>query len=116
MSIFRNYQDERIEYEEKFASLQEAAEGVTHQLKTVWRRLQTTKDEVTKVTTNHACNHSLHLQLAAVQVDFQREKEDLLDSVRHLDKQLGLQSLLVDSFVPQEFQVCVATLYNAVSI
>ena len=35
-----------MEYEEKFAGLQEAADGITRKLKTVWRRLQTTKDEV----------------------------------------------------------------------
>ena len=46
-----------MEYEEKFASLQEAAEGVTRQLKTVWRRLQTTKDEVMMLATNCAHHH-----------------------------------------------------------
>ena len=41
-----------MEYEEKFAGLQEAADGITRKLKTVWRQLQTTKDEV--------CDHSVN--------------------------------------------------------
>ena len=32
--------------------------------------------------------------------------EGLLDSVRHLTRELRLQMLIIDSFVPAEYQVC----------
>ena len=33
--------------------------------------------------------------------------EGLLDSVRHLTRELRLQMLIIDSFVPAEYQVCI---------
>ncbi len=37
---------ERLDFEEKYASLQEEASGKTRRLKDVWKQLQQTKDEV----------------------------------------------------------------------
>ena len=35
-------------------------------------------------------------------IEFQREKEELLDSIRLLSQQLKLKELVIDSFVPPE--------------
>ena len=43
-------------------------------------------------------------QLIAVQEEYQREKEYLLQDIRDLDKQVELQALIMNYFIPQEFQ------------
>jgi kinesin family protein 3/17 len=39
--------------------------------------------------------------------EHQREIEGLLDNIRELNKEFRLQSMVIDSFIPQEFQVSV---------
>lgn len=78
---------ERVDIEEKYSSLQEEAAGKTRKLKKVWSMLQTAKSELTDL-----------------QAEQQREMEGLLDSVRHLTRELRLQMLVIDSFVPVEYQ------------
>jgi len=78
---------ERLDIEEKYSSLQEEAAGKTRKLKKVWSMLQSAKSELTDV-----------------QAEQQREMEGLLDSVRHLTRELRLQMLIIDSFVPAEYQ------------
>lgn len=78
---------ERLDIEEKYSSLQEEAAGKTRKLKKVWSMLQSAKSE-----------------LADVQGEQQREMEGLLDSVRHLTRELRLQMMIIDSFVPVEYQ------------
>lgn len=43
--------------------------------------------------------------MADQQQEHQRETEGLLDSIRELRKELQLQTLLIESFIPPEFQV-----------
>ena len=43
--------------------------------------------------------------MSDLQQEHQRETEGLLDNVRELSKELRLQSLVVDSYIPQELQV-----------
>lgn len=42
--------------------------------------------------------------IVATQAEQQREMEGLLDSVRHLTRELRLQMMIIDSFVPVEYQ------------
>lgn len=49
---------ERLDIEEKYASLQEEASGKTRRLKEVWKQLQQTKDEVQCVSVNKVGAHS----------------------------------------------------------
>ena len=42
--------------------------------------------------------------LYCLQAEQQREMEGLLDSVRHLTRELRLQMMVIDSFVPVEYQ------------
>ena len=37
--------------------------------------------------------------------EHQREIEGLLDNIRELEKEFQLHSMIIDSFIPQEYQV-----------
>lgn len=80
-------EQERINIEEKYASLQEEAAGKTKKLKKVWSMLMSAKSEMADQEEEH-----------------QRETEGLLDIIRELRKELLLDTLLIDSFIPPEFQ------------
>ncbi|KAI0232495.1 Kinesin-like protein KIF3A [Lamellibrachia satsuma] len=80
-------EQERLDIEEKYSSLQEAAAGKTKKLKRVWTMLMQSKSEI-----------------ADSQQEHQREMEGLLENVRQLSRELRLQMLLIDSFIPPEFQ------------
>ena len=45
------------------------------------------------------------LQMADAQQEHQREMEGLLENVRQLSRELKLQMLIIDDFIPPEFQV-----------
>lgn len=81
-------QAERIDLEERYTSLQEEAAGKTRKLKKVWTLLMAAKSE-----------------LGDMQVEHQREMEALLESVRHLSREHKLHQLIIDSFIPLEYQV-----------
>lgn len=85
--LIEEKEQERIDIEEKYASLQEEAAGKTKKLKKVWSMLMSAKSE-----------------MADQQQEHQRETEGLLDSIRELRKELQFESLLIDSFIPLEFQ------------
>ena len=46
-------------------------------------------------------------ELADLQAEQQREMEGLLDNVRQLTRDLRLQMLVIDAFVPPEFQTVI---------
>ena len=71
--------------EEKYASKQDEADDKTRKLKKLWLRLQTCQSEA----------HDL-------QEEFQREREDMLDTIRKLSRQLKLKELMILNFVPSE--------------
>ena len=79
---------ERLDVEEKYSSLQEEAAGKTRKLKKVWGMYQSAKAE-----------------LVDLQSEQQREMEGLLDNVRSMTRELRLQMLAIDSFVPTDYQV-----------
>merc|ERR1719264_128331 len=78
---------ERLDIEEKYSSLQEEAAGKTRKLKKVWGMYQSAKAE-----------------LVDLQSEQQREMEGLLDNVRSMTRELRLQMLATDSFVPTDYQ------------
>ena len=43
--------------------------------------------------------------MSDIEAEHQREMEGLLDSVRELSKELRLQMLLIDQFIPKNYQV-----------
>ncbi|XP_013384615.1 kinesin-like protein KIF3A isoform X2 [Lingula anatina] len=78
---------ERLDIEEKYSSLQEEAAGKTKKLKKVWTMLMQAKSEI-----------------ADLQQEHQREMEGLLENVRQLSRELRLQMLIINSFIPPEYQ------------
>jgi len=78
---------ERLDIEEKYSSLQEEAAGKTKKLKKVWTMYMAAKSE-----------------MADLQQEHQREMEGLLENVRQLSRELKLHMLIIDSFIPQEYQ------------
>ena len=42
--------------------------------------------------------------MKAVQEESEREKEGLLGDIRHVNKELDLESVIIDSYIPQEYQ------------
>ncbi|XP_058852309.1 kinesin-like protein KIF3A isoform X1 [Acipenser ruthenus] len=80
-------EQERLDIEEKYTSLQEEAQGKTKKLKKVWTMLMAAKSE-----------------MADLQQEHQREIEGLLENIRQLSRELRLQMLIIDNFIPQEYQ------------
>ncbi|XP_077465335.1 kinesin-like protein KIF3A [Stigmatopora argus] len=80
-------EQERLDIEEKYTSLQEEAQGKTKKLKKVWTMLIAAKSE-----------------LADLQQEHHREIEGLLENIRQLSRELRLQMLIIDNFIPPEYQ------------
>jgi kinesin family protein 3/17 len=45
--------------------------------------------------------------MADLQQEHHREIEGLLENIRQLSRELRLQMLIIDNFIPQDYQVCV---------
>ena len=71
--------------EERYSSLEEEAAAVGKKLKQLWAKFRAAQSEVQDL-----------------QVEQQQEKEDLLQTVRELTRQLQLQNLVIESFIPPE--------------
>ncbi|KAL5011393.1 hypothetical protein ScPMuIL_009944 [Solemya velum] len=80
-------EQERMDIEEKYSSLQEEINGKTKKLKKVWTMLMQAKSEI-----------------ADIQQEHQREMEGLWENVRQLSRELKLQKLIIDNFIPPEYQ------------
>ncbi|XP_030428322.1 kinesin-like protein KIF3A isoform X2 [Gopherus evgoodei] len=80
-------EQERLDIEEKYTSLQEEAQGKTKKLKKVWTMLMAAKSE-----------------MADLQQEHQREIEGLLENIRQLSRELRLQMLIINNFIPQDYQ------------
>lgn len=50
-------------------------------------------------------SHMLCPQMADLQQEHQREIEGLLENIRQLSRELRLQMLIIDNFIPQDYQV-----------
>lgn len=78
---------ERIDIEEKYSSLQEEAEAKTRKLLKIDAELL-----------------SLKAELSDLRQEQQREMEGLLEGVRGIGRELQLQELILDSYIPIEYQ------------
>mmetsp|Transcript_26474 Transcript_26474/g.77839 ORF Transcript_26474/g.77839 Transcript_26474/m.77839 type:complete len:766 (-) Transcript_26474:425-2722(-) len=80
-------QDELLQREEKYSSLEEEVEAKTRKLKKLYQKYKGAQQEVNDL-----------------QEEFQREREDMLETVRELTRQLKLKALVIDNFIPPEEQ------------
>ncbi|ELT90430.1 hypothetical protein CAPTEDRAFT_154669 [Capitella teleta] len=78
---------EALNIEERYSTLQDEITGKTRKLKKVWTMLMQAKSEVTDLQEEH-----------------QREVEGLLENVRQLSRDLRLHMLVIDSYIPAEYQ------------
>ena len=78
-------QEARLGMEEQYTSLQEEVEVKSRKLKQLWAKFRAAQSEI-----------------ADLKDEQQQEKEDLLHAVRELTRQLQLQNLVIESFVPPE--------------
>ena len=78
---------ERQDIEGKYASLQDEAVAKTAKLKEIWKQFQAAKEE-----------------LADMKAEFQRENEDTLESIRQTSRELKLQLVTINHFIPKEYQ------------
>ncbi|RLN59278.1 hypothetical protein BBJ28_00013436 [Nothophytophthora sp. Chile5] len=76
-------EDSNMLLEEQHATLQEAVDDKTRKLKKLWAKHKAASTEIEDLKT-----------------EFQAEKEDMLDTVRELTRQLKLKHLLLSHFVP----------------
>ena len=78
-------EDEKLILEEKFSSLNEEVTSKTKKLKKLWSKYQQAKSE-----------------LKDLEHEFIDEKNELLESVRDLTKQLKLKAFIIAKFIPQK--------------
>lgn len=81
---------ERIDIEEKYSSLQEEAAGKTKKLTKVYTMLMSARAE-----------------LLDLQEEHQREMEGLLEGVRGIGRELQLQELILNSYIPVQYQTMI---------
>lgn len=82
-------QAERLDIEERYSDLQEEAAGKSRKLRKVWSLRQAAEAEIADMRRDH-----------------EREMEGYIDSVRQLSRELKLNMLIIDTFIPEQFQVC----------
>lgn len=108
--VLEEKEAERLDIEEKYSSLQEEAAGKSRKLKKVWTMLQSAKSELSDLQVqlyNLFMLFHIYTLCSIFQADQQREMEGLLDNVRQLTRELRLQMLVIDTFIPPEYQAIV---------
>ncbi|CAL1149179.1 unnamed protein product, partial [Cladocopium goreaui] len=78
-------QEEKLELEEKYSSTEEQVQKMTAKLEKLWNRHKQTQEEVQDL-----------------QQEFQTEREDMLDTIRDLRKEVKLVCLTIENFIPPE--------------
>ncbi|CAI8041548.1 Kinesin-like protein KIF3A [Geodia barretti] len=78
---------ERVDMEEKYATLQDEAAAKKTRLKEVWREVQRTREE-----------------LSNQRADFEQERQAMEETVRELSREVRLHQLVIDAYVPDQYQ------------
>lgn len=79
----RERQEMRLNINQQFGSIKEEIENTDNEIERVWTRFQMTKGE---------------LDDAAEMIH--REREDLMDRIRELTREIRLKHLIIDQFIP----------------
>jgi len=80
---FEAEEEARLGQEEQYNSLQEEIDGKTKKLKKLFAKFKVAQTEIKDLQNEH-----------------QREKEDILDTIRKLSKQQALRQLIMTSYIP----------------
>ncbi|EGF80786.1 hypothetical protein BATDEDRAFT_11069 [Batrachochytrium dendrobatidis JAM81] len=81
-------QEAQLQLEESHASLQEEVDVKTKKLMKLWTKLQEVKTEISDAKD-----------------EFRNEREDLLDTIRELSRELSLKLTIIDNFIPTEERI-----------
>ena len=76
-------QEQQLQLEENYASLQEEVDVKTKKLKKLWNKFQEVKTEINDVKD-----------------EFRLEREDLLDTVREISRELSIKMAIIENFIP----------------
>merc|ERR1719230_492983 len=88
-------QEEKLTLEEKYSSADEQVQKMTAKLEKLWHR-----------------NEQCQAEVQDIQQEFQREKDDMLETIRDLTKEVKLVTLTIEQFVPMEhYQQIVSRAY-----
>mmetsp|Transcript_24471 Transcript_24471/g.56356 ORF Transcript_24471/g.56356 Transcript_24471/m.56356 type:complete len:796 (+) Transcript_24471:59-2446(+) len=79
--------EEKLNLEEKYTSAAEQVQKMTAKLEKLWHRHKQTQQEIQDL-----------------QKEFQQEREDMLETIRDLRKELKLVCVTIDNFIPVEQQ------------
>jgi kinesin family protein 3/17 len=88
MMLKRTLQDqeeENLNLEQQYSGLQEEVEIKTKKLKKLWSKYKSVQQEVEDVSS-----------------EFQRERSDLLDTIRELSSQIKLKEMVISYFIPPD--------------
>eukprot|EP00899_Mesostigma_viride_P027813 jgi/Mesvir1/8216/Mv12506-RA.2 len=78
-------QEMQLIAEDQYSSIQDEVEMKTKKLKKLFTKYQMLKQELTDMSE-----------------EFQREREDMLDSIRTLTQQIKLKNIIIENFIPPE--------------
>lgn len=78
-------QDIKVNLRQNFSSKQDELEQKNQQIDQVWRKYQSTKGDLDDIA------EVIH-----------REREDLMDRIRELTREIRLKHLIIDQFVPAQ--------------
>ena len=79
----REQESKKAEAEEKFGSIEEEVEKKTRKLEKLIRKVTEAEREVSDLSS-----------------EFQREREEMLDTIRQLARQIKLKDLILEGFAP----------------
>ncbi|KAJ3211409.1 Kinesin-like protein kif3b [Entophlyctis luteolus] len=78
-------QELQLQMEESYVSLQEEVDAKSKKLTKLWEKVQAAKAEISDL-----------------QDEFRSEREDLLDTIRELSRELSLKVAVIENFIPPE--------------
>ena len=85
MRVLREKEEENFMLEKKFTSQKDEIDEKDKKLKKLWTKYQVAQAEVNDL-----------------QREFQREREDMVDTIRFLTRQIKLKTICLDNFVPPQ--------------
>eukprot|EP00397_Hematodinium_sp_SG-2012_P013103 GEMP01013296.1.p1 GENE.GEMP01013296.1~~GEMP01013296.1.p1 ORF type:complete len:730 (+),score=153.45 GEMP01013296.1:191-2380(+) len=83
VDMLKREEDEKLDLEERFISIEDQVLKLKMKLEKLWGRYKTATNEIQEL-----------------QEQCQREREDILDTIREFQKEAKLKSLIIDMFIP----------------
>ncbi len=81
----KNKEEEKINLEKKYTSQQDELEGKKKEAEKIWKKSQMKKNEIQDL-----------------QDEIHREREDLMDRIRELTREIRQKHLVIDQFIPAQ--------------